>query len=80
MQISKNWRFPLIFRVTFLINSLASGVRLRTPKNADFQIFLNYYPNFREKFDKNLKNFGKNCKFSIKIIKNRNFFIDFFNF
>ena len=59
MHISKKWEVSIDFSSKFLINSLASGgPPLEPPTNADFQIFLNYYPNFREKFEKIWQNFG----------------------
>ena len=66
IKIIKNCRFPLIFD-KFCKNSQLRG---SPPSNPYKYIFLNFCPNFREKFDKILKNHCKNGKIIIKIIKN----------
>ena len=56
------------FASKFLINS-------RKPiTNTDFQYFLNYYPKFREKFEKFRQNFDKAAKFSLKFSKIAGFY------
>ena len=80
-KVLKFCRFPLIFRLIFLIFSLASGAPPpETPTNPYFQNFLNFSLNFRENFDKILTNFQKIAKFTCKFSKNYKIFIDFLTF
>ena len=47
------------------------------PRNPYDNIFINYWHNFREKFDKPILKIWKNCKYSIRIIKKSQFSIAF---
>ena len=73
----QKWRFLLIFDYDF--NKFARYLWLRppTPYKCIFLICKKFLPTLREKFEKNLKWFGKNCQFSIKIINNVHIFIDY---
>ena len=63
-KFTKCCRFPLIFRLIFLIFSLVSGYSApEPPTNQYFQNFLNFSLNFRENFDKILKFFQKSQNF-----------------
>ena len=69
-QVSKFCRFPLIFRLIFLIFSLASGGSAsEPPTNPYFQNFRKFSLNFREHFDYFLINFQKIAKFTCKFFK-----------
>ena len=73
--------FSIDFSTSFLTFSLASGGSpLEPPTNPYFQNFLKFSLNFRENFDKILKNFQKIAKFTCKFSKNYKVFIDFLAF
>ena len=60
MKSFKILQFSIDFSTTFLMFSLASGSSTpEPPTNQYFQNFLKFSLNFRENFDKILKNFQK---------------------
>ena len=66
------------FSSQIFINSLASGGSAPEPHtNADDQIFLNYWHNFREKFEKIREKLWKTGKISIRTIQKLQVSIDF---
>ena len=84
MKFFKKLLVSIGFSSTIFANSLASGrgSAPEPPSNAYDNIFLNYWHNLRETFDKIifkiLKHFEKISKFPVKFSKNCYFFFDFF--
>ena len=75
LELSKiagfHWLFCSVFH-KFASNGKFASISLTRYKC----IFLNFLPNFGQKFDKNLKKFWKNSEISLKIfLKNCKFFI-----
>ena len=69
MKIFKKFTFFIDYSTQISINSLASGGSApRTPYKCIFPNFLNFYPHFRQEFEKNFKIFFK---------KSRNFLENF---
>ena len=78
MKFFKNFMVSIDFSTHISINSLASGGSApEPPRNADDHIFLNYWHNFREKFEKILENLGKTGKISIRTIQKLQVAIDY---
>ena len=61
MKYFQKLQVSIDFSSRFLINSLAP----EPPINVDFQIILNYYPIFRENFEKIRQNFEKRSNFHL---------------
>ena len=77
MKIFKSLQASIDFSTRFLIISLASGGPPGRPTNGYFQIFSKFSLNFRENFDKILKDFSKIRKISFKIFTIENFSLIF---
>ena len=78
MKSFKILPFSIDFSTSFLTFSLASGGS--APLTPYKSIFPKFSLNFRENFDKILKNFQKIAKFTCKFSKNYKIFIDFLTF
>ena len=81
MIIFKSLPVSIDFSTKLLIISQASGgLAHQTSYKCLFPKFSNFSLNFRENFDRTLKNFQKIAKFPWKFSKNCKIFIDFLNF
>ena len=77
MKFFRKFMVSIDFYTQISINLLASGgFAPDHRKNANVHIFLNYWHNFREKFDKTIEKYWKNGKISIRTIQKFQFSID----